>query len=340
MNYSVCSREFERDYTWDNLQAPPSVAELAQDVLAPALEGALTKSRFVALVRCPKQAQGVMLCISVSTPRIDFKHRPICTMAFFRAEKDEEKLLASFFSECLRKPDTETLYDAESDVAKAVESLYQTKKPNDFLSFCRSLQVAKDRGPKPTGRWAISRDDADARCKIAESLPAFIRGGEPFLMALTDRLPSDVLASLGSMFDHATVRIFSKAVTAKKRIPEGGPNTRAIAAAIGGAVILVLLVAAGRSCRNGGGSREAIASTNEVSRASGKGVVATNAPSSSGISATNALPLDGGNRESVVETWRDDSPASSTPAETETTETALKPLYPQTSNKPTKENQP
>lgn len=342
MDWAVCSRETERDYTWDNAHAGPVLAEYAQRFFAPALEGSITRSRFAAFLRCPGTIQDVILCISVSTNRRDFSHTPIRTLAFLRAETSEERdLLAAFFAECLRKPDAETLYNAESDIAQAVESLYQTKKPDDFLRFCRSLPSANGSGEKPTGRWEIRRDDAGSRQAMAESLPALIRGGKPFLIALTDRLPTDVLTSLGSMFDHATVHIFSKAVTTKAPLPGGGPNARVIAAAIGGVILLsALLVAAGRSCRNGGESSEAIASTNEVSRASGKGVVATNAPSSSGISATNALPLDGGNRESVVETWRDDSPASSTPAETETTETALKPLYPQTSNKPTKENQP
>lgn len=316
MIYSVCSREFERDYTWDNSQSTHSVAELSQNVLAPALEGALTKGRFVALVRCQNQGQRVMMCISVSTPRIDSKHRPICTMAFLRAETFEETgLLAAFCTECLRKPDTETLYNAESGVAKAVESLYQTKKPDDFLRFCRSLPAANGSGAKPTGRWEIRRDDVSSRQAMAESLPALIRGGEPFLIALTDRLPADVLSSLGSMFDHVTVHIFSKAVTAKAPLPGGGPNTRVIAATIGGVILLsALLVAAGRSCRKAGGDGKADGGTNIVSSAIGDGGV-----------TTNAVPLRRRDEEPAGEIQRGDSPTNVLSADAEKAEVMIAP---------------
>ena len=108
----------------------------------------------------------------------------------------------------------------------------------------------------------IWRGDDARRRTIAKSLPALIGGGEPFLIALTDRLPTDVLASLGTMFDKAVVRIFSKATSEAKPIPgphaEGGPSPRFLAATIGGIVLAgVLLVAAGRSCGKAGGGDEA-----------------------------------------------------------------------------------
>ena len=97
MDWTVCSRETERDYTWDNTHASHPVAEYARGHFAPGFEGSLTTSRFAALLRCPGSPQGVMLCVSVSTDRMDFRHRPIRTMAFLRAENpDEEQLLVSF----------------------------------------------------------------------------------------------------------------------------------------------------------------------------------------------------------------------------------------------------
>lgn len=300
-DWTVCTREIERDYTWDNTHASHPVSEYAQGFFAPAFEGSLTTSRFVVLLRSPGSPHGVMLCISASTVRKDFRGRPIRTMVFLRAETPTETgLLAAFFAECLRKPDAETLYNAESDIAQAVESLYQTKKPDDFLRFCRSLPAANGSGEKPTRRWEIPRDDVGSRQAMAESLPALIRGGEPFLIALTDRLPADVLSSLGSMFDHATVHIFSKAVTAKAPLPGGGPNTRVIAATIGGVILLsALIVAAGRSCRNTGEDGKADGETNIVNCADG-----------GGGATTKAVPLGGRSGEFSRETRQGDSPTN------------------------------
>ena len=212
MDYTVCSRETERDYTWDNAHASSSLASFARDTLAPAFEGSLTTSRFAAFLRCPGSPNGVILGVSVSTERVDFRHRPIRTMAFLRAENpDEEKLLASFFAEILRKKDEETLYNRESDVAKAVESLYQTKKKDEFLAFCKSLKPVDGKGVAPEDRCAFSRDNATERNLLIDILPAAITGNSSCLFAITDRRWTDVLVSLGSMFDRGTIRIFSKA---------------------------------------------------------------------------------------------------------------------------------
>jgi hypothetical protein len=301
MDYSVCSRETERDYAWDNTHASYPVSEYAQSFFAPALEGSITTSRFVGLLRSSGSSQGVVLGVSASTARRDFTKRPIRSMAFLRAETpDETNLLTAFFAECLRKPDKETLYKAESGVAKAVESLYQTKKPDDFLRFCRSLPAANGSGAKPTGRCGIPRDDVGSRQAMAESLPALVRGGEPFLIALTDRRPTDVLASLGSMFDHVTVHIFSKEVSEKAPLPGGGPNTRVIAATIGGVILLsALIVAAGRSCRNTGEDGKADGETNIVNCADG-----------GGGATTKAVPLGGRSGEFSRETRQGDSPTN------------------------------
>ena len=306
MDWTICSRDEERDYAWDNSHASPSVSECARESLAPAFEGSLTASRFAALLRRPGSPQGVMLCVSVSTVRKDLRNRPIRTMAFLRAKTPKEtELLSAFFAECLRKPDADTLYDTNSGVAKAVESLYQTKKADNFLRFCRSLPVANGSGAEPTGRYGIPRDDANSRQTMAESLPALIEGGKPFLIALTDRLPTDVLASLGSMFDHATIRIFSKAVSAKAPLPGGTLSPRVIAAAIAGAVVL-LLVAAVRSCRGPEDVGDKSSGTNIVGRT---------------VIPTNAVPHRKQGGESTREIEQGDSPTNSIQTGTETSVT-------------------
>ena len=299
MDYTVCSREFECDYEWGNSHASHLLAECAQAKFAPALEGSITTSRFAALLRCADSLNSVVLCVSVSTKRIDFRNRPIRTMAYLRAEKPEEAdLLARFFAECLRKPDAETIYDAESDVAKVVESLYQTKKLDDFMQFCRSLPTVNGGGVKLTERQAIPRGETADRSALVESLPALIGDNAPFLLALTDRLPTDVLASLGSMFDHAVVRIFSKATEKPEKLPEPASQKHRRAAAIGGAVILVFLAAAIRSCsREGGGGRPG-GSANGISSAISGGVTEASASTSGGSGAANTVPIGGQSEES------------------------------------------
>lgn len=246
MVIAVKTRELKRDldYDWEDYFPSDKSLSVEAGKLHRALEGADVDSRFAVLLRSSNSV-GVTLGVSVSTNRNDAVGRPIRTMAFLRAEKPEEAdLLARFFVECLRKSDTETLYDAASGVAKAVESLYQTKKLDDFMQFCRSLPTVNGGGVKLADRCSIPRDDTTARSVLAESIPELIGDNKPFLLALTDRLPTDVLDSLGSMFDHAIVRIFSKATEKPEKLPEPASQKYRRAAAIGGAALLVLLVAA------------------------------------------------------------------------------------------------
>jgi hypothetical protein len=259
MDYSICSRETERDYTWDNTHASHPVEEYARGFFAPAFEGSMTTSRFAALLRCPGSPDGVMLCISVSTPRRDFRHRPIRTMAFLRAETEQETdLLSAFFAECLR---TETLDDEESPLARAVESIYQTKGLEEFTRFCQSLpQMERHKGVPPTGRYELPRNGTADRQALSESLSAFVEGDKPFLAVLTDREPSAVLESLGSLFDHGTVRIFSKEVSEKKKLPEkGGPKKYWIGGGLGitaalCGILLAVHTYSGHVATSGGGS--------------------------------------------------------------------------------------
>ena len=299
MDYTVFSRETEHDYTWDNSHASRLLAECAQERFAPAFEGSLTTSRFAAFLRSAESLDCVILCVSVSTKHIDFRHRPIRTMAFLRAENsDEAKLLAAFFAECLRKSDAETLCNAVSDVAKAVESLCQRKNANEFVRFCKTLPPVGGNGSALKKRVAFPRVDMGERQSLANSLSAVIDGDSPFLFVLTDRMPTDVLGSLGSMFDHATIKIFSKATTEVEELPEPASQKYRWAAAIGGAVILVFLAAAIRSCsREGGGGRPG-GSANGISSAISGGVTEASASTSGGSGAANTVPFGGQSEES------------------------------------------
>ena len=284
MDRTVCSRELERDYTWDNSHASHPIAESAQGIFTPAFEGALTTSRFAALLRCPDSPQGVMLGVSVSTARKDFRNRPIHTMVFLRAETPEESnSLVAFFAECLRKPDNETLCYANSPLAKAVESLYQTKTPDEFIAFCKSLPKVEAKGSSLLQRLAIPRDSMGDRKKVADALTSLIADGSPFLLVLTDRLPTDVLDSLGTMFERGVIRIFSKEVDHTEKLPEPASQKYVRAAAIGGAVILAFLVAAVSYFRDDG----------PTNPGEGESKVTE-------VASTNAAKCGGGNGENVA----------------------------------------
>lgn len=243
MEYTICTREFERDYFWDNTHASSKLAEPARSVFFPAFEGSMTTSRFSAFLRRPGSAEEVLLCVSVSTDRKDFRHRPIRTMAFLLAESVEEaNLLAAFFAECLRKPDKETLYDAESPVARAVEGLYQTKGLEEFTEFCRSLPPVEMHGGEPSGRREFPRNGTADRETLAKSLSALVEGDKPFLLVITDREPTAVLESLGTLFDDGTVRIFSKEVSEAKELPEKeGPKKNFFDGRIGGLLLAAVM---------------------------------------------------------------------------------------------------
>lgn len=350
MKAAVKTREFKRDLDYDWEDYFPSDKTLVSEagMLHRALEGADDSSRFAALLR-PATDVGVTLVVSVCTVRKDAVGRPIRTMSFLRAENsDEERLLASFFAEILRKKDAETLYDPKSGVAKAVESLYQTKKPDEFLAFCKSLKPDDGKGVAPENRCAFSRDNATERNSLADALPAAITGNSSFLFAITDRRWTDIRASLGSMFDRKTIRIFSKATTGKEPIPEP-PQKYGRAATIGGVVVLSILFVAAidGSClrRNdddepvastnslvravesraietnaqaSGGGGEAVAPTNRIGRAVDGGVVATNAPARGGIGSTNAVPTEGRSIEPVRETRPGGISSNAAPASSET----------------------
>lgn len=316
MDWTVCSRETERDYTWDTTHAGPVSAKNAQRFFAPAFEGSITRSRFAALLRSPNSPPGVILCVSVSTNRRDFSRTPIRTLTVLRAETPEETgLLATFFAECLRKPDKETLYNPESKITQAVESLYQTKKPDEFLTFCKSLKPADGKECFPENyRCANPRDHVAARKWLADALPAAIVGDSQFLFVLTDRLPTDVLASLGSMFDRGIVQIFSKAITTVEKLPEPASQKYVRSAAIGGAVLFAILVAAIVPCSKPDGKDKTHSSTNAVSRAI-----------DGGEASTNSVPSSGRSGKSAGETRQGDSTTNAVMAEAETAEDMIAP---------------
>ena len=331
MIVAVKTREFKRDldYDWEDFFPSDKALVFEAGTFHRALEGADDDSRFAALFR-PAAGVGVTLGVSVSTTREDAVGRPLRTIAFLRAtDAKETALLASFFAECLLKKDEETLYDPESSVAKAVESLYQTKKKDEFLAFCKSLKPVDGKGSAPENRWAIPRNDVSERNLLADDLPAAITGNSPFLFALTDRLPTDVLASLGSMFDRGTIRIFSKATSRKERIPEP-PQKYGRAATVGGLVLLfAILGAAIGTCSQPRGPgkrnppRPPVESkrgnpTNIHERAGVGELGATNAQTSVRNYDTNSVPTEGRSIEPVRETRPDGVSSNAAPASSET----------------------
>lgn len=248
MKYAFCSREFERDYAWEKGPASDALVRHARTLFVPAFEGVLTTSRFAVLLRHPGVSDHVVLGVSVSTTRIDFRNRPIRTMAFFEAESPEdEAALLAVFADCLARPDARTLYDAASPLAKAVERLYQTKSPEEFLAFAASLPSLSADAPALKGRAAFPREDDFARRESARSLPALARSGAPFLVAILERSPKDMLKTLDTLFSKGVLRVFSQQVTSRTSLDDG-LQKHLWAAAIGTIILALLVAAATKSC--------------------------------------------------------------------------------------------
>lgn len=250
MKYAFCSREFERDYAWEHAWASDALARQARSSFVPAFEGGLTTSRFAVLLRHPEVSPHVVLGVSVSTSRIDFRNRPIRTLAFLEAESPtEEASLLAVFADCLAKPDSQTVQDAASPLAKAVESFYQTKKPDAFLAYAASLSAPVADGVSPKGRVASPRTDYAARNESTRSLAALVRKGVPFLVAIVGRTPQDMLKSLNPLFARGVVCVFSELVNSRISLGDDREQMqkylRAAAIVIGA---FLLIVAVCKSC--------------------------------------------------------------------------------------------
>ena len=260
MIIAVKTREFEHDsdYDWDEYF--PSDKTLSPDAarLHRALEGVYVDGRFAALWR-QSPGVGVTLGVSVSTNRLDAPGRPIRTIAFLRAtDADETVMLAKFFEECLCKSDAETLSKADSPFAKAVESLYQTKKPDAFVAYAKGLPPLKENGDSLEGHWGIPRRSEAVRLEIAGALPLLLRESASFLLALTDREPETVLSSLGETLGKTkTIRILSSKTTSPVELETGGPKKKLVgrAGVVAGLCILAaVFIYAGWVASGGSGT--------------------------------------------------------------------------------------
>lgn len=263
MEYAINSREFESDYKWSSELASSSIVDLARSKFAPAFEGMHSSGRCAVLMRSSQLNGDVMLYVTVSTGRKDFRNRPISTSALLRAENDDEaRLLGAFFSECLNKSDEDMLYNSESKLSKAVESIYQTKHADEFLKLCKSLNIQDGVDILDKERIAFPRYNMIEREVLSKFMLAIMKRPTSFLFALVDREPKAVLKSLDSIFDKAVVRIFSKAINEVQEldvfqpaISEGASQKYFTAAAIGGVLVFALAIVAvlgsSRGCSGG-----------------------------------------------------------------------------------------
>lgn len=258
MIIAVKTREFEHDsdYDWDEYFPSDKTLSAEAAKLHRALEGVYVDGRFFALWRQPTGV-GLTLGVSVSTNRLDAPGRPIRTIAFLRAtDADEAVMLAKFFEECLCKSDAETLSKADSSFAKAVESLYQTKKPDSFIAYAQGLPPLKETGDSLEGHWAIPRGNETMRLEIAGALPSLLRENASFLLALTDREPETVLSSLGETLGKTkTIRILSSKTTNPVELETGGLKKKLVGrvGVIAGLCILAaVFIYAGSVVQRGG----------------------------------------------------------------------------------------
>ena len=160
------------------------------------------------------------------------------------------------------------------------------------------------------GRFVYPREDALSRDSIARRLESSVNLATPLAVGTTGRGGKGIFERVCRSEKTWQTAFFSSTCSAKAELQvaveppsETGPNTRAVAAAIGGTVLLALLVAAIGPCSRKSGSGEAIRGTNVINRAEScgarlgnsgtnvapsKGVTETKAPASGRGGGTNA----------------------------------------------------
>ncbi len=181
-----------------------------------------------------------------------------------------------------------------------------------FPSASQSFQISTTQ--ESLGHFVYPREDLVSRERIARILVSSVDVKTPLAVGTTGRSGKGIFERVCNSQAKWQVAIFSSTCAKQTELtvveaplPGGAPNTRVIAAAIGGVILLsALLVAAGRSCRNTGEDGKADGGTNIVSSAIG-----------GGESSTSPMPDRGRCEEPAGETRQGDSPTNGVTADVE-----------------------
>ena len=262
----VNSRTKTEDYSWrtcakSSLAFPPSSIDDGHEKWK--FEDCIPWFGLVAF-----QSDATLYFGNLITNREDSRGRPIFVHAALQAENSKDVLeLVGFVSSLLVR---------EGELLPKWTAFFSEVFDNGvvgaFPDTSHSIPTESSQGS--IGRFVYPRADALERDSIAKRLCSGVNLSVPLAVGTTGRSGKGIFERVcrsGNMWQTA---FFSSSCSMKTELQvaveptrEKKPNTRAIAAAIGGAVLLVFLVAAIRSCSTGGEGGGADGSTNGISHA-------------------------------------------------------------------------
>ena len=174
-----------------------------------------TGSSFLVLVR----DKGLLsLCVDAPTLReeVGQHRRPIKDTLYLQAENPtDEVVLCGFAKRCLLVDDAEGLGNPRSEVGAAVDDIWATASLKNFRAKFGGVQPEQAGELVGGESWVYPRQDLAARRTFAQKVRAAVAGPRPFLVALTDRTPSEALSELRS-FSGPSVVFSSRIASAQK----------------------------------------------------------------------------------------------------------------------------
>lgn len=174
-----------------------------------------TNSSFFVLLRNKGK---LSLCAGAPTLReeVGQHHRPIKGTLYLLAESPaDEVALCGFAEQCLSVDDAEGLGNPRSDVGAAVDEIWATQSLQNFMAKFGGSAMERGRELIGCESWVYPRQDIATRRIFAQKVRLAVTGPRPFLVALTDRTPSEALSELRS-FTGPSVVFSSRIASAQK----------------------------------------------------------------------------------------------------------------------------
>ena len=212
------------DYVWyrladDHWEVEPNSGNTPQFSDAVVIPRAFSTIRggssFLVLLR----DKGMLsLCVDAPTLReeVGQHRRPIKDTLYLQAENSEDEYaLCGFVERCLSVDDAEGLGNPGSEVGEAVDNIWATASLKNFMAKF-GVDMA-EQGCELVGSesWVYPRQDLVARCAFVQKVRSAVAGPRPFLVALTDRTPSEALSELRSFVGSFVV--FSSRITSAQK---------------------------------------------------------------------------------------------------------------------------
>lgn len=247
------------DYVWyrladDHWEVEPNSGNTPQFSDAVVIPRAFSTIRggssFLVLLR----DKGMLsLCVDAPTLReeVGQHRRPIKDTLYLQAENPaDETVLCGFAERCLSVDDEEGLGKPRSEVGAAVDEIWATASLQNFKAKFGGVQVRQGGESVNCESWVYPRQDLVARRMFAQKVRSAVACPRPFLVALTDRTPSEALSELRS-FSGQSVVFSARIASAQKVARAPFPFNRTGAMIAAGAAIVLSVWAIVPSRTNG-----------------------------------------------------------------------------------------